>query len=136
MLRLGWENRITEYLPLGYFLPSVGQGALVIEARLGDKPVAELVSSVNHLSTWQSVMAERAFLRALGGGCRAPIAALGILDNGTLTLEGMAADASGEKIIQAAEAGSAMLPEEIGVRLAQKMLELGAAEFIAEVKNK
>jgi len=130
MLRLGWKDKITEYLSLDRFLPAAGQAALVIEARLDDKDVAELVAPVNHLPTWQSVTAERAFLRALGGGCRAAIAALGILNGATLRLEGMAADASGKKILRAFEQGSATSPEEIGLELARKMLDMGAAKFL------
>ena len=136
MLRFGWEDRITEYLPLAHFLPAVGQGALVIEARLDDKEVAELVSPINHLPTWQSVRAERTFLRALGGGCRAPIAALGTVDNTTLKLEGMIANVSGQEILRVSAEGSATSPEEVGVRLAHKMLGMGASEFIAEVRGR
>ena len=136
LLRLGWEDKITEYLPLEHFVPAVGQGALVIEMRLDDEEVAALVSPVNHLPTWQSVMAERAFLSALGGGCRAPIAALGTVNGATLKLEGMVADVSGKKMLRATEEGSSMSPEQVGVQLAQKMLGMGASEFIAEVRDK
>ncbi len=133
MLRLGWQDKISEYLPLEHFVPAVGQGTLVIETRLGDEEIAGLISSLNHLSTWQSITAERAFLSAMGGGCRAPIAALGTVNSDTLKLEGMVADASGKKMLRAVEEGSTMLPEELGVRLAQRM---GAAEFITEVRLK
>lgn len=135
MLRLGWENKIIEYLPLKHFLPAVGQGALVIETRLGDEEIAGLISPISHLPTWQSITAERAFLSALGGGCRAPIAALGTVNGTTLKLEGMVADASGKKILRASEEGNAMSPEQVGVRLAQKMLAMGASEFITEVRS-
>ncbi|MFC1977075.1 hydroxymethylbilane synthase [Chloroflexota bacterium] len=134
MLRLGWEDRITEYLPLEYFLPAVGQAALAIEARLDDEELAELVSPVNHLSTWQGITAERAFLSALGGGCRAPIAALGTVNDNTLKLEGMVADASGKKVIYALEEGSTVAAEQVGIQLAQKMLAMGAAELLADVR--
>ncbi len=134
LLRLGWEDKITEYLPLEHFVPAVGQGALVIEMRLDDEEVAALVSPVNHLPTWQSVMAERAFLSALGGGCRAPIAALGTVNGATLKLEGMVADVSGKKMLRATEEGSSMSPEQVGVQLAQKMLRMGASEFITEAR--
>ena len=134
MLRLGWENKISEYLPLKHFLPAVGQGALVIETRLGDEEIAGLISPINHLPTWQSITAERAFLSALGGGCRAPIAALGTVNGTTLKLEGMVVDVSGKKLLHASAEGNAMSPEQVGVRLAQKMLAMGASEFIAEAR--
>ena len=132
MIRLGWESKINEYLSLEHFLPAVGQGTLAVETRLGDEEITELISSINHLPTWQSVTAERAFLSALGGGCRAPIAALGTVDGTTLKLEGMVADVSGKKILHATEEGSTIAPEQVGVRLAQRMLSMGASEFISE----
>jgi hydroxymethylbilane synthase len=134
MLRLGWADRITEYLPLEHFLPAVGQGAIVMEARLEDEEVAELVSSVNNLPVWQCVTAERACLSTLGGGCRAPIAALGTANGATLKLEGMVANESGNIIISSSEEGNTESPEEVGVRLAQKLLQMGATKFIVKVK--
>jgi hydroxymethylbilane synthase len=135
MLRLGWQERITEYLPLGDFLPAVGQGALVIEGRLDDEEIAGLVSSLNNLPAWQGVTAERAFLRAVGGGCRAPVAALGTVNGDTLKLRGMVLSISNGKELRALEEGSALSAEEIGVRLADKMKGMGAAEIIAEVRR-
>jgi hydroxymethylbilane synthase len=135
MLRLGWQDRITEYLPLSDFLPAVGQGALAIEGRLDDKEIAGLVSFLNHLATWQGVTAERAFLHAMGGGCRAPVAALGTVNGDRLRLEGMVASISNGKGLRALEEGSALSAEEVGVRLAQKMLAMGAAEIIAEARR-
>jgi len=136
MIRLGWQERITEYLPLEHFLPAVGQGALGIEIRSGDKQVAELVSVISHRPTWCSVVAERAFLRALGGGCRAPIAALGTVDGDTLRLEGMVAGSGGQSMVRGSEEGDISGPEEGGTKLAQKMLEMGAMQIIAEEKTR
>jgi len=135
LLRLGLESRITEYLPLHHFLPAVGQGALVVEARLSDMDIARVMSSINHIPTWQCVTAERALLRALGGGCRAPIAALGTVSGNRLELEGMVASMSGQKVLCASEEGNAISAEEIGLKLAEKMLGMGAAEIIAEAKG-
>ena len=136
MLRLHWEDKITEYLPLEHFLPAAGQAALVVEARLDDKEMVELVSPLNHLPTWQSTIAERAFLRAMGGGCRAPIAALGTVNSSTLKLEGMVASPDGRRMLRASEEGSTTSPEDVGARLAKKVLAMGASEFIAEVNGR
>ncbi len=135
MQRLGWEDKINEYLPLEHFLPAVGQGALVIETRLGDEELTELISPINHQPTWQSITAERAFLSALGGGCRAPIAALGTVNGTALRLEGMVASVRGRKIVRATEEGSTRTPEKVGVNLAHKLLAMGASQFIAEVSG-
>ena len=135
LIRLGWQDRITEYLSLEHFLPPAGQGALGIEIRANDEEIGELVLPLNHQPTWQSVVAERTFLSALGGGCRVPIAALGTTDGSTLKLLAMVADGSGKRILHASGEGSITTPEQVGNQLAQKMLEMGASKFIAEVRT-
>jgi hydroxymethylbilane synthase len=126
MIRLGWEDRITEYLPVEHFVPAVGQGTLAIEIRSQDTEIASLVSRINDKSTWQAVTAERIFLQALGGGCRAPIASLGIVSGRTLKLTGMVAGTDGIQILRAAEEGNASAPEQVGENLARKMVDMGA----------
>ena len=133
MIRLGEESRIAEYLPLESFLPAVGQGALGIETRAGDKDMTELVRSLNHELTWQSVIAERTFLNALGVGCRAPVGALATVSANSLTLKGMIANIDGSKLIKATEEGNRLAPEKVGIRLAQRMVDMGALKLIAEV---
>ncbi len=133
--RLGCDDRISEYLPIEQFLPSAGQGALAIETRTGDKEVTRIVTPLNHLPAWQCVTAERTFLSTLGGGCRAPIAALGTVNDTILRLNGMASDVRGKKILYSSEEGSNTAPEELGVKLAQKLLGMGADEFIAEARE-
>lgn len=134
MLRLGWEDRITEYLPLEPFLPAAGQGALAVEARLDDAEISWLISPLNHLPTWQCVTAERAFLREVGGGCRAPMAALGTVNGATLRLEGMMAAPDGSKMLRAWEEGRLASAAETGVKLAWRMQDMGASEIIAEAR--
>jgi len=136
LIRLGWEDKITEYLPPEYFIPSVGQGALGIETRSEDKEMISLARAINHQPTWQSVTAERAFLRALGGGCRTPIAALGIVSDDVLKLSGMVASIDGTRILHAAVEGDAEAPEQVGKQLAQKMVEMGALSCISELKSR
>jgi hydroxymethylbilane synthase len=131
VIRLGREDMVTEYLPIDYFTPAVGQGALGIEVRSEDKEMASIIFKINDATTWQSVTAERTFLQSLGGGCRAPIAALGIVSGGVLKLTGMVAGTTGSRILRAAEQGDATAPEQIGKRLARKMIEQGALPHIA-----
>jgi len=134
--RLGWEDKINEYLPVAHFLPAVGQGALAVETRSNDREVIEAIAPLNHLPTWQGITAERAFLSALGGGCRAPIAALGRVEGTTLILEGMVADVQETKILRGLEEGDVMAAEDIGVKLAQRLLAMGAGEFLAEARER
>ncbi|HEX78303.1 MAG TPA: hydroxymethylbilane synthase [Dehalococcoidia bacterium] len=134
LTRLGWEDRITEYLPLEHFLPAVGQGALGIEIRGDDAETAALLSPLNHQPTWSSMVAERTFLREVGGGCRAPIAALGTVIEDRLRLEGMVASPSQRVVLRASEEGNPLAPDEVGARLARRLLEMGALEIIAEAR--
>jgi hydroxymethylbilane synthase len=130
MIRMGWEDRITEHLPVEHFTPAVGQGALGLQVRSEDKEMATLLAKIDDKPTWQAITAERTFLKALGGGCRAPIAALGIVSGHTLKLIGMASGAKGDRILRAVEEGDATDPEQLGNRLAQKMVQLGALDLI------
>jgi hydroxymethylbilane synthase len=130
LIRLGWQGKITEYLPVEHFTPAVGQGALGIEARSEDKEALALLSKINDQTTWQAITAERIFLQALGGGCRAPIAALGTVSAGTLKLTGMVASDAGAHILRATEQGKASAAEQVGNRLAGKMMEMGALALI------
>lgn len=124
LIRLGWEDRITEYLPLEHFLPSAGQGALAIEMRAGEDEMQTLVRSLHHQPTGQSVSAERTFLQAMGGGCSAAIACLGTVSGNTLKLQAMAVGRDG--LIYDSEEGNTSTPEQLAERLANRMLEMGA----------
>ena len=133
LLRLGWEDRITEYLPIEHFLPPPGQGVLTIEIRADNSEMMTLAQPVNHEPTWQSMRAERAFLLAMGGGCATAIACLGQVSGNALQLQGMATS-SGQPIY-ASEEGSALAPDEVAERLAQRLLAMSADRTIAEARK-
>src|SRR5262249_41090636 len=71
--RLGLEARITEMLPVETLVPAVGQGALAVEVRASDVRLRRLLRPLDHAATRQAVLAERAVLAALGGGCQVPL---------------------------------------------------------------
>jgi hydroxymethylbilane synthase len=134
LLRLGWSDKITGYLPLELFLPAVGQGALAVEAREGDGRVKEIIEPINHLPTWQAVTAERFFLHAVEGGCRAPIAALAAVNGNILEIQAMVSDREGDVIMRDSYTGPAILPREAGAELARRMLKAGAAGLIKDAR--
>lgn len=92
LLRMGWHERISEYLPVEAFVPSPGQGALGIECRADDNATLALLARIADRSVTIAVEAERAFLRAVGGGCQSPIGAHAIIEDDRLTLHAMLAD--------------------------------------------
>ncbi|MFC1971825.1 hydroxymethylbilane synthase [Chloroflexota bacterium] len=126
LIRLDWEDRITEYLPPEHFLPQAGQGALGIEVRADDQEMKDLVQPLNHEPTWQSVVAERFFLEAMGGGCATAVTSQGVVDGDVLKLRGMAVGSDG--ILYASEEGSILALEKVARRLAQRLLEMGARQ--------
>jgi hydroxymethylbilane synthase len=128
--RLGMTDRISTYLPEEIMLPAVGQGALCIQTRKDDPRIAPLAASLNHPDTWTVVMAERAFLQRLEGGCQVPIAAHGRLHNHTLTLTGLVADLDGRHIIRSTIDGHERHAARLGQRLAEELLARGADKIL------
>ena len=132
LLRMGWEDRVTEYFEPEVMLPAVGQGALAIEGRAGDERVQKVVSSLNHFSTQLAVAAERAFLKRLEGGCQVPIAGLAKVESGKLRLNGLVASSDGRKVIKGKVEGSSLKSEDLGRQLAEELLENGAGDILRE----
>ncbi|MCK8488867.1 hydroxymethylbilane synthase [Paenibacillus sp. MBLB2552] len=140
LLRMGWEHRITAYLPAEVCLPAVGQGALGIECREDDAEVRHLLSLYNDSETAVTVAAERRFLGVLNGGCQVPIGAYATLlpDEGAsdssgrqrLQLTGMVGSADGAKILK--ESAEGVDPTELGEQVAGRLISLGAAALLQE----
>ncbi|MDQ3695217.1 MAG: hydroxymethylbilane synthase [Chloroflexota bacterium] len=101
--RMGWDARVTELLPLDQFVPSPGQGALAVEARIGDDAMGGLLALVNDAAVAHAVRIERAFLRSVGGGCTKPIGAHVSGTDDDWRLLGMIAADDGEGIAFADE---------------------------------
>jgi hydroxymethylbilane synthase len=128
--RLGWADVITEILDPAWMLPAVGQGALGLECRVADTESRTLVGQLDDVPTHQSVLAERAFLRGLGGGCLVPIGAATRVDGATLTLRGVVLAPDGSKRVEKTLAGSLGSAEQVGSQLAAELLERGAKELL------
>ncbi|CAG4975097.1 unnamed protein product [Colias eurytheme] len=71
--RMGWGNRVTRVLPCSEMMYAVGQGALAVECRADNEEILEMLAPYNHVETYCRVLAERSFLKTLGGGCSAPV---------------------------------------------------------------
>lgn len=126
LLRLGLENRISARISTDEMLPAVGQGAIAIETRSDDDFAVETTSRIDHRETRLACLAERAFLRGLGGGCQLPIAAHAILDRDSLILDGLVAMPDGSEIWRDQLSGPLNQAEEIGSSLAKLLLRHGA----------
>lgn len=133
--RMGWANLITETISPEICLPAVGQGAIGVEIRQGDREIAELVSVLNCPATEAAVKAERAFLNHLEGGCQVPVGALAKIASEELVLEGMVASLDGSKLFRDKERGKLADPWLIGTRLADKLLKMGCGEILELIRE-
>ncbi len=113
-------------------LPAVGQGALGIECKSGEeyKYDREYAQMLDHPPTHWAVLAERALLRTLEGGCQVPLGAIGTVFGDALTLRAAVLDAEGKQRIAGQISGSAEKAEELGRELADELLERGARDLL------
>ena len=126
--RLGLEDEVSEWLPPELMLPAPGQGALAIQCR-ADDPVLELVRAIDDPAAQAETTAERAFLRALGAGCAAPVAALAVAtETPRVRLQGLVASVDGAQMVRVHGEGHA---PEIGEQLALSALADGADRILA-----
>lgn len=131
LTRLGLTDRIAQVLPRSMMLPAVGQGALGVEARSTDTNTLVLLAPLNDAATRHAVLAERAMLRALRGGCLAPVGAWGRIEAGELQLDGVVLNADGTQRLHAAGTAHPDAAETLGEQIAQELLAQGAAALIA-----
>ncbi|MFZ5915706.1 MAG: hydroxymethylbilane synthase [Chloroflexota bacterium] len=135
LVRLGHAQAIGQVLPLDLMLPAVGQGALCVEVRADDDAVRALVAALDHAPTRWATAAERSFLRRLEGGCQVPIGAYAQVDEGQLDLRGLVAALDGVRLARDAIHGPATEAERLGVALAERLLAIGGADILAEVRR-
>ena len=130
LVRLGLHDRISLRIPISHMLPAVGQGAIAIETRSDDNYALETTSKLDHRETRLACLAERSFLRGLGGGCQLPIAAHAIIEQNLLKLEGLVARPDGSKRLQESLSGPPDQAEEIGTSLAATLIQHGAQALL------
>ena len=133
MHRLGFAARISEYLSVEVSLPAIGQGALGLETRRDDAATNALIDFFNHPETAHAVIAERALLARLEGGCQVPIAAYGTVGGETLTLTGLVASVDGRQMLKKRIHGPVTDAERLGTSLADDLLIMGAGKILNEV---
>lgn len=127
LVRMGWEDRVTEWLSTEIVLPAPGQGALAVQARTGDDDVIALLGRIDHPPTRAAVEAERAFVARLGSGCRAPAAALARVEEGDVVLEGLVATADGRVVHRRTERRPAAAAYGLGASVAEYLLARAGA---------
>jgi hydroxymethylbilane synthase len=129
--RLGRSELVRETLSAEVMCPAAGQGALGIEIRAGDNITRGYLAFLDDAAARATTTAERALLRALGGGCQVPIGALAEQRGEKLYLAAVVARPDGSQILREAQTGDE--PEKLGASVAQSLLRRGADVILQEV---
>ncbi|ALA54451.1 hydroxymethylbilane synthase [Shouchella clausii] len=133
--RLGYgEDVITEYLDKDVCLPAIGQGALGLECRVDDVETTELLAKLHHEETGKAVLAERAFLKEMNGGCQVPIGGYAtVLEDGAVFLTGLVGSPDGKTILK--EGKSGMVADELGKEVSSLLTAQGAGAILEKVRS-
>ena len=133
LMRLGFNDRIGAAIEEDFLLPAGGQGAVGIEYREADTRVAELLSPLAHSETARRVIAERAVVRKLDGGCDVPIASYAVSEGENLWLRARVGSPDGRTVIAVEARGSD--PEVLGLEVADALLAQGAADVLKAARS-
>lgn len=133
LIRLGLQDHITGFLETTLSLPAVGQGAVCIESRQDDQELNTLLKKLHDTNTAHCVLAERAMNKRLEGGCQVPIGGHAVIENNQLHMFGLVGNPDGSHIIKAEKYGALDNPAQLGIDLADELLEKGAKEILDSV---
>lgn len=133
--RLGWSHRITEVLEPEVCMPAVGQGAVAVECRLKDKEAADVLGVLDDAESRTAIIAERALLSALQGGCQVPLGAWARVERGELVMEGCVCSVDGAQYVKQRATAPADQAVALGEHVARLLLEAGAQNILEEVSR-
>ncbi len=128
--RLGWSAKMTEALSTEISLPAVGQGAMAVQARAKDMDLGDLLGKLDDMETRIAIIAERALLGALQGGCQVPLGAWARVERGELVVEAVVCSLDGVQYVRQRANGSTEQPAELGQKMAGLLVEAGAREIL------
>ncbi len=133
--RLGWGQKITEPLSTEISLPAVGQGAIAIESRVSDREADEILSKLNDDETRTAIIAERALLSALQGGCQVPLGAWARMERTELIMEAVVCSVDGTQYVREKATAPPDQAAHLGEHLARVLAEGGARTILEEVQR-
>ena len=133
--RLGLHHRISTLLDPGTFVPAVSQGAIGVQVRDEDDPVASWVAKLEDTGARVATAAERAFLRRVEGGCKVPVGAFGRLEENGLGLRGVICSLDGRRRVTGERRGSPEEAESMGTSLAEELLRGGGEEILEAIRG-
>lgn len=136
LIRLGFSERIRQYISPDLCLPAVGQGIVGIQCRTGDSEIRDLLTPLHDRVSDLCLNAERAMNAKLEGGCQVPIAGYAELQKGKLHLRGLVGAIDGSKVLSAVKTGVKITPDgaqKLGTEIADELLDKGAGDILTEL---
>jgi len=130
LIRLGFSERIASFISAEQSLPAIGQGAVGIECRKDDERINSLLKPLHHEETAICVRAERAMNHRLNGGCQVPIAGYAELKDGKVHMRGLVGEPDGSHILRSEARGDASKTEQLGIQVAEELLNHGADRIL------
>jgi len=134
--RTGYREKITEYIDPEIIMPSVCQGIIGIENRIGDDFTSAILKQINHENTFISASAERTFLKVIEGGCQVPCGCISSIRNTTFSIKGLISDLDGEEIIKKSLSGPVEKADEMAEGLAALILNAGGRKILADIRGR
>jgi hydroxymethylbilane synthase len=133
--RLGWSQKITEAISTDISLPAVGQGAIAIQSRVSDREADEFLSKLDDMETRTAIIAERALLSALQGGCQVPIGAWARMERTELAMDAVVCSVDGTQYVREKATAPPDQAAQLGEHLARILAEGGARTILEEVQR-
>ncbi len=135
--RMEYEEMIVKIFSEDEFIPPVGQGCIAIESAtsLSAEKRDKIRTCLNNPDSESCLLAERAYLRTMEGGCSIPAFGLAILDGNDIILRGGLASLDGKSVLVKTEKGPREKADSIGERLGHYILENGGREILADIKR-
>jgi hydroxymethylbilane synthase len=133
--RLGLSQRISEVLSPEVCMPAVGQGAIAVECRLKDTEATDILAPLDDAETRTAIIAERALLGALQGGCQVPLGAWARIERGELVLEACVCSADGVQYVKQRATAAPDQAAQLGEHMARLLVEAGAQTILEEVSR-
>jgi len=135
LIRLGWDDRITEIISPEILLPAMGQGVVGVETRKNDVDNQILLADMDHEETHYTLDAERALVSQLEGGCNVPIGSFATLKDDQITLTGVVASLDGKIIYKKELTDLKTNAIALGRKIGNELIEMGADQIIKEIQS-
>jgi hydroxymethylbilane synthase len=133
--RLGLSQRISEVLSPEVCMPAVGQGAIAVECRLKDTEAGDLLAPLDDAETRTAIIAERALLSALHGGCQVPMGAWARIERSELLLDACVCSVDGAQYVKQRATAPPDQAAQLGEHMARVLIEAGAQSILEEVSR-